>query len=103
MRAHQSVLMMSLCVLAACGGGEKTGADTTSKATTASPDTAAVVATGAAQAITGKTWDVKMLGDAGGYRFDPPSLTIKRGDGVCQRRLKTEHDQRVKMEHEMGG
>jgi plastocyanin len=27
-------------------------------------------------------WDVKMLGDAKGYRFDPASLTIKSGDGV---------------------
>jgi len=29
-----------------------------------------------------RTWDVKMLGDASGYRFDPVSLSINRGDAV---------------------
>jgi plastocyanin len=84
MRADRSVLMMFFCVLAACGGGEKAPADTgVSKAPpgAASPGSPSA-GTGAPQAITGKTWDVKMLGDAGGYRFDPASLTIKRGDGV---------------------
>jgi plastocyanin len=48
---------------------------------------AAARATGAAQAvklapITGKTWEVKMVGDAKGYRFEPANLTIKAGDGI---------------------
>jgi len=32
--------------------------------------------------ITGTTHEVKMIGDAKGYRFEPASLTIKPGDGV---------------------
>ncbi|MDH5235335.1 MAG: plastocyanin/azurin family copper-binding protein [Gemmatimonadota bacterium] len=48
---------------------------------------AAARATVAAQAaklapITGKTWEVKMVGDAKGYRFEPANLTIKAGDGI---------------------
>ncbi len=33
-------------------------------------------------AATGKTWEVKMMGDAQGYRFDPKDLTIHVGDAV---------------------
>jgi plastocyanin len=36
----------------------------------------------AAKAPTGKTWDVKMIGDASGYKYDPANLTIKEGDAV---------------------
>lgn len=32
--------------------------------------------------ITGTTHEVKMIGDAQGYRFDPASITIKQGDGI---------------------
>jgi plastocyanin len=32
--------------------------------------------------ITGKTIEVKMLGDAKGYRFEPANFTVKRGDGA---------------------
>ncbi|HKO15824.1 MAG TPA: plastocyanin/azurin family copper-binding protein [Gemmatimonadaceae bacterium] len=82
-------------VLAACGGGNKggtagasTGATT---ATTPSGASATAGATGAAAAATGnatakpatgQTHDVKMLGDAQGYRFDPKNITIKQGDAV---------------------
>jgi len=77
----------------ACGGGGEKAADTSTPAAapadttaTAAPapgaPAAGAAATGTAQAITGKTWDVKMLGDAKGYRYDPASLTIKKGDGV---------------------
>lgn len=38
--------------------------------------------TGPAAPIAGKTYDIKMLGDEAGYRFDPVSLTIKVGDAV---------------------
>lgn len=75
---------MSMCVALACGGGEKpaTGGST-SAAPPAPPSANAPAPTaGAPQPITGKTWDVKMLGDASGYHFDPVTLTIKRGDGV---------------------
>jgi plastocyanin len=83
--------ILAVCAIvqtAGCTGGEKSHPDTGAGAAppsppaAVSPGSAATTAAGTAQAITGKTWDVKMLGDAGGYRFDPPSLTIKRGDGV---------------------
>ena len=32
--------------------------------------------------ITGTTHEVKMVGDAKGYRFEPANLTVKQGDGV---------------------
>lgn len=75
----------------ACGGSEKTAAtDTTAAAagTTAtaagSTATAATPAAGAVAAapITGKTIDVKMVGDAKGYRFEPADFTVKVGDGA---------------------
>ena len=86
----------ALVAIAACGGGgEKAGAGASTGATTAAAPaagatTGAVGATTAAapggaaagQAITGKTWDVKMIGDATGYRFDPANITIKQGDGI---------------------
>lgn len=79
------VMLLSACLVIACGGGEKpaTGG-TTSSAPPGNPpvNPPAAAPPGAPQPITGKTWDVKMLGDASGYRFDPASLTIKRGDGV---------------------
>lgn len=36
----------------------------------------------AAAPITGVTHDVRMVGDAKGYRFEPATLSIKAGDGV---------------------
>jgi plastocyanin len=32
--------------------------------------------------ITGKTHEVKMIGDATGYKYVPATLTIKSGDGI---------------------
>lgn len=32
--------------------------------------------------ITGKTIEVKMIGDAKGYRFEPANVTAKVGDGI---------------------
>ena len=85
-------VIAGVAFLAACGGGTK-NADTTSAAAPAAGQPAAGASTGAsapaggaatgtAQAATGKTWEVKMLGDASGYRFDPTTLTIKEGDAV---------------------
>jgi plastocyanin len=67
--------------LVACGGDNKRP-DTTATTPAPSPTGAAPVAGGAAAAVTGKTWDVKMFGDATGYRFEPVDLAIKVGDGV---------------------
>ena len=86
MRFTGLALFASAIVLSACGGGDKTNADTT--ATTTGNDTAATAPTGgqttAGQpaAITGTTHEVKMLGDEKGYRFEPANITVKQGDGI---------------------
>lgn len=81
----------AIIACAACGGGgEKAGAGASTGATAAAPAPAAGATTAAApggapaagQPITGKTWDVKMIGDATGYKYDPATLTIKQGDGI---------------------
>ena len=80
---------LSLAIVG-CGGGEKAPAtDTAAAAAAAAPaaapagaTTAAATSTAAYMAPTGKTWEVKMLGDAQGYRFEPKELDIKVGDAV---------------------
>jgi plastocyanin len=93
MRFYAYAFAASALVLGACGGGEKTAdsaaaapsADTTAAAPAPAPN-AATPATpaGAATAapITGQTVEVKMVGDAKGYRFEPANVTIKKGDGI---------------------
>ena len=88
MRFLGFALVSSAFVLGACGGGEK-AADTTAAATPAASDTAATAApatpaatAGAPAPITGKTHEVKMIGDDKGYRFDPADITVKAGDGI---------------------
>jgi plastocyanin len=100
-------LLASVFVLGACAGGDKnatktdsstavsstTTTTTTPAATTDSSATAAssaAAAPGAAPAAgsaaaapaTGKTIDVKMVGDEKGYRFEPANFTVKAGDAV---------------------
>jgi plastocyanin len=93
MLRNKLVLAASVMTLGACGGGDKTAdnnaakpADTTAAATaTAAPAGGAAApagATVAAAPITGKTVEVKMIGDAQGYRFDPATITVKVGDGI---------------------
>lgn len=98
MRFLRIALTAGAAVLSACAGGDKSNAadtvavktDTsTVAATTAPPSTAPATAPGAAPAasgtmapVTGAVHDVKMVGDAKGYRFEPATLTIKAGDGV---------------------
>ena len=107
MRFHGIALLTSAAILGACGG-EKTPAADTSAATTATTpaagttptaDSAAMAASatatpaagaaaapaaGAAAAApaTGQTHEVKMIGDATGYKFDPANTTVKQGDAV---------------------
>ncbi len=76
--------------LVACAGGEKRADDTAAVAVntstivsdggTTSPGTPGVTETMAP--ITGTTHEVKMVGDAKGYRFEPANITVKQGDGV---------------------
>jgi plastocyanin len=88
MRFYGIALAASAVVLGACAGGDKPAADTAAVAIdtsmSATPAPAAPAAGGAATmaAITGTTHEVKMLGDAQGYRFEPANITVKAGDGI---------------------
>ena len=94
MRFSKIALAVSVFALAACGGGEKksdstattTTTDTAAAASTAAAGSSATSATpaaaGTAAPITGKTVEVKMIGDEKGYRFDPAQVTVKAGDGI---------------------
>ena len=99
MRFIGRALFASVFVLGACAGGDKNASktDTTMAApaatTTATPaDTTAAASAAPAAApaggavaaapATGKTIDVKMLGDEKGYRFDPANITVKSGDAI---------------------
>ena len=82
-----NVLALAASVLlVACGGGGEQQTDTMAAAGTPAVTTPTPAAggttTGTAAPITGQTHEVKMIGDAQGYRFDPANLTIKAGDGV---------------------
>jgi plastocyanin len=93
MRFYRLVLAASSVTLGACAGGDKSNAaDTvgvaTDTATAPAPaastaPAAAAPATGVAMApVTGAMHEVKMVGDAKGYRFEPANITVKAGDGV---------------------
>jgi plastocyanin len=93
MRFYGFAVVAGVLSLGACAGGEKKPADTThvavdttavSTATTTTPGTTTTTpaGTGAAAPITGKTIEVKMLGDAQGYRFEPANFTVRQGDGA---------------------
>lgn len=92
MRFNGIALVTSAVVLAACGGEKK--AETTPAAAPAAESPAAApaaaspaaaapaAAAGAAAPITGKTVEVKMIGDDKGYRFEPNNVTVSAGDAV---------------------
>lgn len=97
MRFYGLALAASAVVLGACAGGDKGTADTVGVATDTSaaaatttappaataPGTAAPAAGAVAMApITGTMHEVKMVGDAKGYRFEPATVTAKAGDGI---------------------
>ena len=90
MRFYGFAVAVGAIALGACAGGEKKPADTTHVAvdtTAASTTTTTGTSTttsgaGTMAPITGKTHEVKMLGDAKGYRFEPANLTVKQGDGI---------------------
>ena len=97
-------LLASVFVLGACAGGDKSATktdstavsstttttttapaattDTSSKAAPAAAGAAPAAGAAAAAPATGKTIDVKMLGDEKGYRFDPATITVKAGDAI---------------------
>lgn len=97
MRFYGLALAASAVVLGACAGGDKGTADTVGVATDTSaaaatttappaataPGTAAPAAGAMAMApITGTMHEIKMVGDAKGYRFEPATVTAKAGDGI---------------------
>ena len=100
MRFHGIALLASATILGACGGEKTPAADTTATATPAPAATTTPTDTGAAAAAaapaaaapaagavaaapaTGATHEVKMIGDATGYKFEPANLTVKQGDAV---------------------
>lgn len=83
MRFNGLALIASAVVLGACSGGDKTETPAdTAMATTTPSTTPATTGTVAKAPATGKTWEVKMIGDGTTYKFEPASLTIKAGDNV---------------------
>jgi plastocyanin len=91
MRFKGFITAAGALALGACAGGEKNPADTTSvkvdtsaaaATTTTTTAPTGTTTTGAMAPITGTTHEIKMIGDAKGYRFEPANLTIKPGDGV---------------------
>jgi plastocyanin len=95
MRFYGIALLAGAALLGACGGEPKSATDSaalnaagtttaTTTPSTATPSTGAAPAAGAVAPapITGKTHEVKMIGDATGYRYDPEKITIKSGDGI---------------------
>jgi plastocyanin len=79
-----TTLVASAVVLSACSkGDQQQAADSTAATPSAAPATATPAAGAVPMApITGTTHEVKMIGDAQGYRFDPTTITIKQGDGI---------------------
>jgi plastocyanin len=95
MRFYGFAVAVGAITLGACAGGEKKPADTThvavdtstlSASTTTSSTTTTPGGTTsgsvAAAPITGAIHEVKMVGDAKGYRFEPANFTVKAGDGA---------------------
>ena len=102
MRFYGIALLAGATILGACGGEKQPAADSSAAAAAATSNTtapaadttaaAAAPAAGAATApaagaaaaapATGKTVEVKMIGDATGYKFDPANVTVKQGDAV---------------------
>lgn len=89
MRFYGMALAVSAVVLGACAGGDKNAGDTSAVAVdtsaapvAATPAAAAPAGTATMAPITGTTHEVKMIGDAQGYRFDPANITVKAGDGI---------------------
>jgi plastocyanin len=90
MRFYGFAVAVGAIALGACAGGESKPADTTHVAVdTTAASTTITTGTGTTTSgagtmapITGKTHEVKMLGDAKGYRFDPANITVKQGDGI---------------------
>lgn len=80
MRVLGVALLSGVVLLGACGGGERT--DATDTAAMAAPGTSAPTGSAAYAAPTGTIHEVRMVGDATGYRYEPANITVKAGDGI---------------------
>ena len=86
MRFNGLALVAGAMAIVACGGGDKKTETTTTTDTAAAMATTTTTTTAGSTAamapITGKTYEVKMIGDGTTYKFDPAETTLKQGDGV---------------------
>lgn len=93
MRFYGFTVAVGVIALGACAGGEpKPGdtthvaVDTTSPAGTTTPATTTPAGGTSGPVtmapITGKVHEIRMLGDAQGYRFEPANFTVRAGDGA---------------------
>jgi plastocyanin len=88
MRFNGLALVAGAMAIVACSGGDKNAEQTaaTTNDTAAAPATTTTATTAGSTAamapITGKTVEVKMIGDGTTYKFDPANVTIKQGDGI---------------------
>lgn len=93
MRFHGFAVAVGVIAFGCAGGEPKPGdtthvaVDTTSPAgTTTTGGTASPTGTTSGSVtmapITGKVHEIRMLGDAQGYRFEPANFTVRQGDGA---------------------
>ena len=89
MRFYGLAVIAGIVGLSACAGGDARPGDTTAvaidtsaAAVTPAGTTTPTGGTAVMAPITGTTHEVKMLGDAQGYRFEPANITVKQGDGI---------------------
>ena len=81
---NRLALVAAVVTFAACGGGSDSAPAAESTPAPAAEVAPAPAATGAVTLApaTGKTHEVRMVGDDKGFRFEPANLTIKSGDAV---------------------
>ncbi len=77
-----AVVTGAAIVLGACGGGDKAADSATPAVDSTAAAPAPAPMAGAMVPITGTIHEVKMLGDAQGYRFEPADITVSAGDGI---------------------
>ena len=83
MRVSRMAALIGLAaIVSACGGDNQQAAGTMDTAAVAVNTPAPAAGTATAAPITGTTHEVRMVGDASGYRYEPANLTIKAGDGI---------------------
>ena len=90
MRFYGLAVLAGVAGLVACAAGDTPLGDTTAlgvdapmiASTGGATGSETPAATGTLAPITGTIHQVKMIGDAKGYRFEPANITVKKGDGI---------------------